>query len=301
MKVPHVIPYQGSKRKLAAAILQNVEGIDIDTLYEPFSGSGAITLAAAAKGIANKYILNDKYVPLMELWDLIINSPELASDRYETIWMGQITNSSDIEAIPYSYEHFMEIRQQFNRDNDPVKFLYLLARCVKNAVRFNSNGEFNQSPDKRRKGTAPEKMRASILAASKVLQGKSSIFSEDFKTVTSKATSNDLIYMDPPWQGTSTKKDTRYAFILQIDELIENLEDLNSRNVPYLLSFDGACGDKSYGKDLPKHLNLKKTILDAGRSSQAILLGREDKTLESLYLSPTLVEKIEAAKLLVAV
>lgn len=301
MKVPHVIPYQGSKRKLADAILQHVEGIDIDTLYEPFSGSGAITLAAAAKGIANKYVLNDKYIPIMGLWDLIINSPDLAADRYEAVWTGQIPNSSDIEAIPYSYEHFMAIRQQFNKDNDPVKFLYLLARCVKNAVRFNSNGEFNQSPDKRRKGTAPDKMRANIFGASKVLQGKSSVFSEDFKSVTSKATSNDLIYMDPPWQGTSTKKDTRYAFILQIEELIEELEELNKRNVPYLLSFDGVCGDKSYGKDLPEHLNLKKTMLDAGRSSQAILLGREDKTLESLYLSPALVEKIEATKILTAV
>lgn len=301
MKVPHVIPYQGSKRKLADAILQHVEGIDIDTLYEPFSGSGAITLAAAAKGVANQYVLNDKYAPIMDLWDLIINSPELAADRYEAVWEGQIPSSDDVEPISYSYEHFMEIRAQFNRDNDPAKFLYLLARCVKNAIRFNSNGDFNQSPDKRRKGTAPDKMRANIFGASKVLQGKSSIFSEDFKTVTSKATRNDLIYMDPPWQGTSTKKDTRYAFILQIDELIGELEELNKRDVPYLLSFDGVCGDKSYGKDLPQHLNLRKTMLDAGRSSQAILLGREDKTLESLYLSPALVEKVKATNLLVAV
>lgn len=301
MKVPHVIPYQGSKRKLADAILQHVEGVDIDTFYEPFSGSGAITLAAAAKGVANKYVLNDKYAPIMDLWDLIINSPASAADRYEAVWEGQIPSSNDVEPISYSYDHFMEIRTLFNRDNDPAKFLYLLARCVKNAVRFNSNGEFNQSPDKRRKGTAPSKMRSNIFGASKVLQGKSSLFSEDFKTVTSKATNNDLIYMDPPWQGTSTKKDTRYAFILQIDELIGELEELNKRDVPYLLSFDGVCGDKSYGKDLPEHLRLRKTMLDAGRSSQAILLGREDKTLESLYLSPALVAKVEATKLSAAV
>ncbi|HCH1007100.1 TPA: DNA adenine methylase [Vibrio parahaemolyticus] len=302
MKIPHVIPYQGSKRKLAESILRNVEGIDIDTLYEPFSGSAAITLAAAAKGLANNYVLNDKYAPIMSLWDLIINEPELAADRYEIIWSGQVPQSadSDVDAISHSYKHFMEIRKQFNQDDDPIKFLYLMARCVKNAVRFNTNGEFNQSPDKRRKGTAPDKMRSNILGASSVLKGKSRLYSEDFKDITSKATSNDLIYMDPPWQGTSTKKDTRYAFILQIDELIAELQQLNNRNVPYILSFDGVCGDKSYGKDLPKHLNLKKTMLDAGRSSQAILLGREDKTLESLYLSPALSEKMES-KALIAV
>jgi DNA adenine methylase len=301
MKVPHVIPYQGSKRKLADTILQYVEGVEIDTLYEPFLGSGAITLAAAAKGVGSKYVLNDKYAPIMELWDLIINSPEIAADKYEAVWRGQIPNCDEVDPIAYSYEHFMDIRKQFNEDSDPVKFLYLLARCVKNAIRFNSKGEFNQGPDKRRKGTAPSKMRSNIFGASQVLQGKSSIFSEDFKSITAMATSKDLIYMDPPWQGTSTKKDTRYAFILQLEELIAELDELNKRNVPYLLSFDGVCGDKSYGKDLPEHLNLNKVMLDAGRSSQAILLGREDKTLESLYLSPALIKKMEVTKPLIVV
>lgn len=291
MKAPHAIPYQGSKRKLADVILQNVENVDIDNFYEPFAGSGAITLAAASRNLATHYILNDKYSPIIELWKLIINAPELASKKYGDIWNAQIPNDGGVDLIPYSYQHFMDTREQFNKDLDPIKFLYLLARCVKNAIRFNSNGHFNQSPDKRRKGTNPDTMTKNILGVSKVLKNKSSIYSEDFRNITAQATSNDLIYMDPPWQGTSNKKDTRYAFVLQIDELIAEMEELNNRKVPYILSFDGVCGDKSYGKDLPEHLNLKKVLLDAGRSSQATLSGRDDKTFESLYLSPALVEK----------
>lgn len=292
MKAPHAIPYQGSKRKLADVILQHVENVNIDKFYEPFAGSGAITLAAASRGLANHYILNDKYSPIIELWELIINTPELASKRYGDIWDAQIPNEAGVDLIPYSYQHFMDTREQFNKDSDPIKFLYLLARCVKNAIRFNSNGHFNQSPDKRRKGTNPKTMTKNIFGVSEVLKNKSSIYSEDFREITAKATSNDLIYMDPPWQGTSNKKDTRYAFVLQIDELTNEMEELNNRKVPYILSFDGVCGDKSYGKDLPEHLNLKKVLLDAGRSSQATLSGRDDKTFESLYLSPALVEKL---------
>ena len=291
MKAPHAIPYQGSKRKLADVILQHVKDVDIDKFYEPFAGSGAITLAAASRSLASHYILNDKYSPIIELWEFIINTPELASKKYGEIWNAQLPNEVGIDLIPYSYQHFMDTREQFNKDLDPIKFLYLLARCVKNAIRFNSNGHFNQSPDKRRKGTAPSTMAKNILGVSKVLKNKSSIYSEDFRKITAQATSNDLIYMDPPWQGTSNKKDTRYAFVLQIDELISEMEELNNRKVPYILSFDGVCGDKSYGKDLPEHLNLKKVLLDAGRSSQATLSGRDDKTFESLYLSPALVEK----------
>lgn len=105
---------------------------------------------------------------------------------------------------------------------------------------------------------------------------------------------DDLVYMDPPWQGTSLKKDPRYAFLLDLDDLISGLTELNERNVPYLLSFDGTCGDKSYGKELPEFLQLEKVGLNAGRSSQAILLGRDDVTIESLYISPALSDKNRA-------
>ena len=297
---PHVVPYQGSKRKLADAILKYADGIEVDTFYEPFAGSAAMTLAAASRGLAQQYVLNDKYAPLMALWALIINDPDAVSERYESLWQGQLPVQDTIDLNEYSYEHFMAVRKAFNQDSDPVKFLYLIARCVKNAVRFNSSGEFNQSPDKRRRGTAPDKMKSNIVAASAVLNQGTQLYSKDFREVTATATANDLVYMDPPWQGTSTKKDTRYAYVLQIEALIDEIERLNERHVPCLLSFDGACGDQTYGQDLPAYLNLKKIELDAGRSSQATLLGREHNTLESLYLSPALVNKL-SADLLIAV
>jgi DNA adenine methylase len=85
-------------------------------------------------------------------------------------------------------------------------------------------------------------------------------------------------------QGTSGKKDPRYAFLLNIDELIDELDSLNKRNVPFMLSFDGTCGDKSYGSELPEFLGLKKVLLNAGRSSQATLLGRKEKCYKILWM-----------------
>ena len=99
--------------------------------------------------------------------------------------------------------------------------------------------------------------------------------------------------MDPPWQGTSGKKDPRYAFLLNLDELVDELALLNSRRVPYILSFDGTCGDRGYGEALPESLKLRKINLNAGRSSQATLLGRDEVTIESLYLSNALVSKLD--------
>lgn len=281
--VPHVIPYQGSKRKLANDILEHINGFKVDTFYEPFAGSAAVTLAAAARQSAKKYVIGDKYQHLIELWDLIINSPIDVSQRYSKLWFEQLKEPN---------EYFLKVRSDFNKDNDPVKLLYLMARCVKNAIRFNSSGEFNQSQDKRRLGTKPEKIHQNLLQVSDLLKEQTELFSGDFRLLTQNATANDLVYMDPPWQGTSTKKDPRYAYILDLESLVNEMERMNIRGIPYILSFDGTCGDKSYGNELPTSLQLKKIMLKAGRSSQATLLGRDDETLESLYLSPALLKRM---------
>ena len=282
MSIPHVIPYQGSKRKLAPQILDYVQHEVKGTVYEPFAGSAAITLAAAASEIGSNYVIGDKFAPLINLWKLIIDKPDYVSDNYSKIWNAQLSD-------PKNY--FLEIRKQFNEAQDPVQFLYLVARCVKNAIRFNANGEFNQSADNRRLGMKPEKVSKESYAISSMLKGKTSAIAGDFMKVLKNAGPDDLVYMDPPWQGTSLKKDPRYAYLLNLDELVSGLTELNERGVPYLLSFDGTCGDKSYGKELPEFLQLEKVGLNAGRSSQAILLGRDDVTIESLYISPAMIEK----------
>src|SRR5437867_7104533 len=88
MKVPHPIPYQGSKRNLAPAILGYFPE-RIATLIEPFAGSAAITLAAAGREMAQEYLVNDTNKPLMELWRAIIDNPERLARQYESIWRAQ--------------------------------------------------------------------------------------------------------------------------------------------------------------------------------------------------------------------
>lgn len=56
----------------------------------------------------------------------------------------------------------------------------------------------------------------------------------------------------------------------------------------YLVSYDGQCGDKQYGEDLPAGLGLRKVLLKAGLSSQSLLLGKKEITYEALYISPGL-------------
>src|SRR5690554_2842807 len=90
MTVPHIIPYQGSKRKLAPKILDFVQHDVKGSVYEPFAGSAAITLAAASSQIGSGYVIGDKFSPLIELWSLIIDEPDYVADAYSKIWNAQL-------------------------------------------------------------------------------------------------------------------------------------------------------------------------------------------------------------------
>ena len=49
---------------------------------------------------------------------------------------------------------------------------------------------------------------------------------------------------------------------------------------------------RQYGNDLPKELECKKILLDAGLSSQATLLGKREVTYEALYISRGLSKQV---------
>jgi len=280
--VPHPIPYQGSKRNLAAEILRYFPP-KFATLYEPFAGSAAITVTAAVNELGDHYHINDLNKPLMDLWRAIIETPQEIASQYENLWHKQLQD-------PRSF--YDTVRDDFNRTEKPDLFLYLLARCVKGSVRYNSQGEFNQSPDNRRLGMKPETMRLQILGASYYLKGKTTVSSMDYRDILDEATPTDLVYMDPPYQGVCGNRDTRYLQNVQFCEFVQVLDELNRRSIRYLVSYDGRTGDKTHGKRLPDDLNLTLIELYAGRSSQATLLGRDDVTIESLYLSPSLADEL---------
>ncbi|MDP2983374.1 MAG: DNA adenine methylase [Candidatus Latescibacter sp.] len=282
MNIPHPIPYQGSKRNLADDILRCFPA-SVSTLYEPFAGSAAISLAAATYKSAKAFQINDLNKPLIDLWRAIVTTPDKLAKEYEDLWHEQLDD-------PKVY--YKKVRDKFNLTGRPDYFLYLLARCVKASVRYNANGEFNQSPDNRRKGTMPVTMREHILGASSLLKGKTAFSSKNYRDVLTQATESDLIYMDPPYQGVCGNKDTRYLTSVQFCEFVEVLEHLNTRHIRYLVSYDGRTGDKVHGIRLPEHLNLTLTELQAGRSTQATLLGRDDATIESLYISPALADEL---------
>lgn len=282
--VPQPIPYQGSKRAIADKILAYLP-VSIERLVEPFAGSAALSVSAAYRDQAERFWLNDLNAPLMRLLEMMIDNPEQIADDYERLWRQQLGQEKT---------YYLEIRNRFNTTHEPSLLLYLLARCVKASVRYNSRGEFNQGADNRRKGRTPASMRAEIFRLSHLLKGRTTVTSYHYRELADTIDpKSDVVYLDPPYQGTSTNRDPRYLKSLDVDELIEYLQHLNDRQVRYALSYDGHKAGKYYGIKLPEHLNLYRVEINAGRSSQSTLLGRSHFTFESLYLSPALMSQVQ--------
>jgi DNA adenine methylase len=277
--VAHPIPYQGSKRQLAQYIV-SLFPADAKRLVEPFAGSAAVSLAAGHMRRVRCWTINDLHKPLMDLWTEIVECPDEISDGYEKIWKAQIGDER---------AHYDRVRDRFNKEHRPEDFLYLLARCVKAAIRYNSRGEFNNSPDNRRLGAAPDTMRRHIMGASALLKCKSNLCSTDYRDVLDAVRPGDLVYMDPPYQGVVDTHNHRYRHGIAFDDFVAALDRLRRKGIAFIVSYDGRTGTKRYGRPLPSTLGLTHVEIPAGRSTQATLLGRDDSTFESLYLSPEIV------------
>lgn len=290
MKAPHLVQYQGSKRIIAPEIIKFFPK-KINRLIEPFSGTCAISILAAAENKCDNFWLNDINEPLIKMMEECVNVPQKLADAYRVIWEGQFQDNQN------NVDYFYKVRDEFNHGmKDSARMLFLLARVVKGAVRYNVRGELNQSCDKRRYGTRPQIIANNAFKISELLKGKTYFSSENYKEVLALTKPGDLVYMDPPYQGTSNKdnaRDNRYIQGVDFEEFVEELTKLNARGVDFIVSYDGMTGDKMIGKKLPQKLALSHIYINAGLSAQATLNGKKEITYESLYISRNLKNKSE--------
>lgn len=283
--VPQAFPYQGSKRALVGQILSLFPTGGVPQLIEPFAGSAAISVAARQYRLAQDVSISDVNAPLTELWQLIIDSPEHVIEQYTNHWQSQLDD-------PRAY--FLWAREEFNRTHEPVLLLYLLCRVVKAAVRYSKNGDFNQSADHRRLGAKPANIRLRITEASRLMQG-AKVSSVSYENPLVDAPRDALVYMDPPYQGTTDVPDHRYLTGLQRTPFVETLQRAVDNQVSFIVSYDVVTDDNKYGFKLPDELGLLHRHVVAGVSSQATLSGRSELTIESLYISPALVQRLGGA------
>lgn len=264
-KIQPVIKWSGSKSSQASMIASLAP--EFNTYFEPFVGGGSVLYAINPK-IA---ICGDICKPLIELWNIIKKDPLSLSEYYKKEW----------EYLQDDYMTFYRARSRFNDNGNPYDFFFLTRTCVNGLIRFNAQGEFNNSLHYTRKGIDPVRMSKIILNWSGKIQN-TQFLCQDYRDSTSTAKKGDFIYLDPPYANTRG----RYYGKINYHEFWEYLRDLNRRGIKYALSFDGQRGDVSYSIELPEDLYVRKEIFLSGKSTfKKVIDNVSENVYESLYLN----------------
>lgn len=262
-----VIKWSGSKRSQATEIKKYMPE-RFETYYEPFIGGGSMLYAINPL----KAVCGDICEPLILLWNKIKCQPEELAESYRVRWEKLQRDG---------YMIYYEIRDEFNKNKQPEDLLFLSRTCVNGLIRFNAEGQFNNSFHHTRPGIDPDSLKKIISDWSRHIQCANFIAADYTETVL-KAKPTDLVYLDPPYFHTKG----RYYGTIDYDNFLVFLEDLNRRKIRYMLSFDGIRGNEDFIVDLPRDLYVRHIMIPSGNSSFKKVMDKQSlKVFESLYLN----------------
>lgn len=262
-----VIKWSGSKRSQVETIKSFLPD-SFKTYYEPFLGGGSMLYAISP----NQSICGDICKPLVDLWLEIKNNPLVLADEYAKRW-NRLQNEG--------YTAYYDIRDTFNKEKSPYDLLFLTRTCVNGLIRFNDNGDFNNSLHHSRPGINPNSLKDIIQDWSFHIQNTDFLFA-DYTITTETAKSGDVVYLDPPYFHTKG----RYFGTIDFDRFLDYLDSLNKKGVKYLLSYDGKRGNQDYTVELPKDLYKRHELLHSGNSTFRKVIDKESESVfESLYMN----------------
>lgn len=264
-----VIKWSGSKRLHVKTLKPLILGSGFVRYFEPFLGGGSVL---GSLGPVNS-VASDIQSELINLWKLIQNDPERLARTYAKHWK---------ELQKKGHNYYYLVRDHFNKTRSPESLLFLTRTCVNGLIRFNSDGNFNNSLHHTRPGIAPEKLRR-ILIEWSVRVSETEFLNQDYVEATSGAKSGDIVYLDPPYMANKGRYQ-KAGF--DFERFWFFLEDLNKRGINWILSLDGTSGERDYSSGLKRALDLSKTntIVKSGNSAFPKLLNRRnDEVTESLF------------------
>lgn len=278
--IPSLIKWTGSKRKQAPLIAR--EAKSYNRYFEPFLGGGALLFLFAHDGA----VASDIYKPLIELWKIVQDNPEAVISDYTEKW-----NALNIEYKELQLKHvknadglpkvFYDCRTRFNKTHNPLDLNFIMRTCVNGIVRFNGEGEFNNSFHLSRQGMKPEMFAKNVRVWNERIKGVN-FECQSYEETLAQAKAGDFVYFDPPYADSHN----RYIKDLDLQNFFNELDKLNSKNIFWALSFDGSRAGTNYFSDMPKELYKRKLSLSNGNSAVSkILNAKQEEVTESLYLN----------------
>lgn len=218
-------------------------------------------------------LASDVLPELIGIWNLARDLPDDLIAGYRTRW-------SALQQQGHTY--FYEVREKFNQDRDPVDFLFLTRTCVNGLVRFNQAGEFNNSLHHTRPGIHPDRFESVVRAWSAVIQNLE-FEACDYRDSLKSVREGDFVFLDPPYVGTRGRYlPTDFDY----EQFWLELERITSTGALWMLTLDGAAGDRIYASGIPAETFVREYDFESGESPFPRLMGDGNiRVLERVYLN----------------
>lgn len=219
-----------------------------------------LPFAKASRGIANDIIPE-----LINLWIEIRDNPELVAKEYEHRWKELQSKGPEV---------YYSVRDSFNATRNCFDFLFLTRTCVNGMIRYNSNGDFNNSFHLSRPGIDPRRLSVILSQWSSAIQ-KFEFLNCDYRECLSSAKKGDFVFLDPPYGGT---KDRYTQIEFNLSDFYSELERLNFIGAFWMLTFDGSAGDRVYSFAPPEDIFSHKFMVSTGNSAYSLNLLMAKRT-----------------------
>ena len=241
--------YVGDKYKIISQIKKFFPK-QIDRFIEPFCGGGSVFLNTEA----NFYLINDINSYVIKLHKFLIsnskNTNKFWNEIKKNIEKYNLSASYFEKNIPLEYkeqfvktyyaeynkESYIKMREDFNRNKNNILLLYLLVIYGFNRMlRFNSYGNFNSPVGN--VDFNKNVYEALELYFEYVLNKNIKLHSMDYEEFIERVipTSNDFIYLDPPYLITNSEYNKLWNEESEI-RMIKILDQLNEKNIKFAIS-----------------------------------------------------------------
>lgn len=186
---------QGIKTKLVPFIKANVILNERTTWIEPFMGSGVVGFNIAPENA----IFADTNPYIIRFYNAI-------KDRRMTSDLVRCFLEEEGELLRRNGEdYYYHVRNRFNKEHNPLDYLFLNRSCFNGMMRFNRNGEFNvpygHKPERFAKAYISKVVNQVAHVECKLHDNNWFFICQSFEKTIAMTPQNGFIYCDPPYIG----------------------------------------------------------------------------------------------------
>jgi DNA adenine methylase len=186
---------QGIKTKLVPLIKSSVSIDNSMTWIEPFMGSAVVGLNIAPRNAI-----------FADLNPHIVNFYNQLKARTITaaIVRDFLEEHGAILAVKKD-EYYYTVRERFNKEHNPLDFLFLNRSCFNGMIRFNKSNDFNvpygHKPERFAKAYVTKIVNQVKYFEQKLMDNNWQFLCQSFENTIALANENAFIYCDPPYIG----------------------------------------------------------------------------------------------------